>query len=127
MQAFPIRVHARPRIRRSAVSVVDDRQHRGQVVGSWSCNSIWLSQVLSFTSIEALTVVIANGARYRRLDLPNLQPFEGRGMWYWASRRVRFRRCAVGTGKRVGTAIGEEGPFVGGLHTALASEGTLAA
>jgi thioredoxin reductase (NADPH) len=27
--------------------------------------------------IEALTVVIAKGARYRRLDLPNLQPFEG--------------------------------------------------
>jgi thioredoxin reductase (NADPH) len=30
-------------------------------------------------------VVIASGARYRKLDLPNLADFEGRGVYYWAS------------------------------------------
>jgi thioredoxin reductase (NADPH) len=32
-----------------------------------------------------LTVVVATGARYRRLDVPNLQDFKGRGGWCWAS------------------------------------------
>src|ERR1700681_4559954 len=35
--------------------------------------------------IKASTVVVATGARYRRLDVPNLGDFEGRGIWYWAS------------------------------------------
>lgn len=34
---------------------------------------------------RARTVVIASGASYRRPDLPQLETFEGRGVWYWAS------------------------------------------
>jgi thioredoxin reductase (NADPH) len=34
---------------------------------------------------NASAVVIASGARYRRLNVPNLSEFEGRGVWYWAS------------------------------------------
>src|SRR6202789_3092615 len=35
--------------------------------------------------VKASTVVVATGARYRRLGVPNLSDFEGRGVWYWAS------------------------------------------
>jgi thioredoxin reductase (NADPH) len=35
--------------------------------------------------IEAKTVVLASGARYRRLEIADLDRFEGRGVWYWAS------------------------------------------
>ena len=35
--------------------------------------------------VHARAVVIASGARYRKLDLPNLSDFEGRGIYYWVS------------------------------------------
>jgi len=35
--------------------------------------------------LRARTAVIASGARYRRLAVPRLSDFEGRGIWYWAS------------------------------------------
>jgi thioredoxin reductase (NADPH) len=59
--------------------------------------------------IEALRVVVATGARYRRLDVPNLQDFEGRGVWYWAS-PIEARLCRdeeivlVGGGNSAGQA-----------------------
>ncbi len=36
-------------------------------------------------TIRARAIVIASGARYRRLPLGNLHDFEGNGVWYWAS------------------------------------------
>jgi thioredoxin reductase (NADPH) len=36
-------------------------------------------------AVEAKAVVLAAGARYRRLDVDGLERFEGRGIWYWAS------------------------------------------
>jgi thioredoxin reductase (NADPH) len=59
--------------------------------------------------VEASTVVVASGARYRRLDVPHLQDFEGRGVWYWAS-PVEARLCRdeeivlVGGGNSAGQA-----------------------
>jgi thioredoxin reductase (NADPH) len=35
--------------------------------------------------IEARAVVLAAGARYRRLGVEGLERFESRGVWYWAS------------------------------------------
>jgi thioredoxin reductase (NADPH) len=35
--------------------------------------------------VKASTIVVATGARYPRLDVPNLRDFDGRGVWYWAS------------------------------------------
>src|ERR1700744_4562401 len=58
---------------------------------------------------KAVAVVIASGARYRRLDVPNLRDFEGRGVWYWAS-PIEARLCRreeivlVGGGNSVGQA-----------------------
>jgi thioredoxin reductase (NADPH) len=59
--------------------------------------------------VKAATVVVATGARYRRLGVPNLSDFEGRGVWYWAS-PIEARLCRdeeivlVGGGNSVGQA-----------------------
>ncbi len=59
--------------------------------------------------VDALTVVLATGACYRRLDVPHLQDFEGRGVWYWAS-PIEARLCRdeeivlVGGGNSAGQA-----------------------
>src|SRR5215208_5051785 len=36
-------------------------------------------------SLRATSIVVASGARYRRPEIENLDTFEGRGVWYWAS------------------------------------------
>ncbi len=59
--------------------------------------------------VRARTLVIASGARYRRLDLENLATFEGSGIHYWASPLER-KLCAgqevalVGAGNSAGQA-----------------------
>lgn len=59
--------------------------------------------------IRARCVVIASGARYRRLAIDNLADYEGRGVWYWAS-PIEARLCAneevvlVGGGNSAGQA-----------------------
>jgi thioredoxin reductase (NADPH) len=59
--------------------------------------------------VKASTVVVATGARYRRLDVPDLRDFEGRGVWYWAS-PIEARLCRneeivlVGGGNSAGQA-----------------------
>jgi thioredoxin reductase (NADPH) len=59
--------------------------------------------------VTARAVVIASGAKYRRLDLPNLSEFEGSSVHYWAS-PLEGRLCAaqevalVGAGNSAGQA-----------------------
>jgi len=59
--------------------------------------------------VSARAVVIASGARYRRLDLSNLSEFEGSSVHYWAS-PLEGRLCAaqevalVGGGNSAGQA-----------------------
>jgi thioredoxin reductase (NADPH) len=59
--------------------------------------------------VKASTVVVATGARYRRLNVSNLGEFEGRGVWYWAS-PIEARLCRneeivlVGGGNSAGQA-----------------------
>lgn len=59
--------------------------------------------------VRARTVVIASGARYRRLDLPNVTQFEGGSVHYWAS-PIEARLCEgqeialVGAGNSAGQA-----------------------
>lgn len=58
---------------------------------------------------RARTVVVASGARYRRPNIPHLEEFEGRGVWYWSS-PVEARLCRreeivlVGGGNSAGQA-----------------------
>ena len=60
--------------------------------------------------VQARTVVIASGARYRRLSIPSLADFEDGGVSYWAS-AVEARLCAgeevalVGGGNSAGQAV----------------------
>lgn len=71
--------------------------------------------------IRARTIVIASGARYRRLNVPNLGTFEGAGVFYWAS-PIEARLCAgedialVGGGNSAGQAIVFLAPQVRHLH-----------
>jgi thioredoxin reductase (NADPH) len=59
--------------------------------------------------VRARAIVVASGARYRRPDIENLDKFEGRGVWYWAS-PVEARLCVeqevalVGGGNSAGQA-----------------------
>lgn len=59
--------------------------------------------------LRARSIVVASGARYRRPEIENLEAFEGRGVWYWAS-PIEGRLCAdqdvvlVGGGNSAGQA-----------------------
>src|SRR5271166_4918239 len=59
--------------------------------------------------LRSRAIVVASGARYRRPGIENLEKFEGRGVWYWAS-PVEARLCAeqevvlVGAGNSAGQA-----------------------
>ena len=59
--------------------------------------------------VRARAVVIASGARYRRLDVHNLAAFEGSSVHYWAS-PLEAQLCAgqevalVGAGNSAGQA-----------------------
>jgi thioredoxin reductase (NADPH) len=61
-------------------------------------------------SIQARTVVIASGARYRRPEIPDLATFEGAGVSYWAS-PVEAKLCEgeevalIGGGNSAGQAV----------------------
>jgi len=60
-------------------------------------------------TVSAKSIVLAGGARYRRLDIPNLADFEGSCVHYWAS-AVESRLCAgqevilAGAGNSAGQA-----------------------
>ena len=60
-------------------------------------------------AITARTVVIASGARYRRPAIADVETYEGRGVWYWAS-PLEARMCSgaevalVGGGNSAGQA-----------------------
>lgn len=71
--------------------------------------------------VRARTIVIASGAQYRRLDVPDLARFEGAGVSYWAT-PIEARLCTgqdialVGGGNSAGQAIVFLAPQVRRLH-----------
>ena len=69
----------------------------------------FVMRLLSAEQVRARSVVIASGARYRRLDVPNLEQFEGSSVHYWASplegKLVANEQVAlVGAGNSAGQA-----------------------
>jgi len=60
-------------------------------------------------SLRAKSIVVASGARYRRPEIENLDGYEGRGVWYWAS-PIEAKLCVdqdvvlVGGGNSAGQA-----------------------
>ena len=71
--------------------------------------------------LRTRAIVVASGARYRRLDVANLETFEGAGVSYWAS-PIEAKLCAgedialVGGGNSAGQAIVFLAPQVRRLH-----------
>jgi thioredoxin reductase (NADPH) len=80
-------------------------------VTSLDCSRFPLSLKLDCgVKVSAKTAVIATGARYRRPAIPELDKYEGRGVYYWAS-PVEAALCRqeevilVGGGNSAGQAI----------------------
>ena len=80
---------------------------QGQIA---SADGRFLLTLANQEQVHARTVVIASGARYRRLDVENLASFEGSCVHYWAS-PLEARLCArqevalVGAGNSAGQAV----------------------
>jgi thioredoxin reductase (NADPH) len=74
-----------------------------------SDNGEFVLRLFNDERVRARSVVIASGARYRRLDLPNLDEFEMSSVHYWAS-PLEGKLCAaqevalVGAGNSAGQA-----------------------
>jgi thioredoxin reductase (NADPH) len=74
-----------------------------------SCHSLRLN-LNNGKALRARTVVIASGARYRRLPIDNLSDFEGAGVSFWAT-SVERKLCEgqevalVGGGNSAGQAV----------------------
>ena len=72
-------------------------------------DSTFVLSLANGEQVRARTVVVATGARYRRLSLSNLGEFEGTSVHYWAS-PLEARLCAaqevalVGAGNSAGQA-----------------------
>ena len=60
----------------------------------------YLLNVGNDETVQARSIVVASGARYRRLDVANLAQFEGSSVHYWASpiEAPALRRSASGSG-----------------------------
>jgi thioredoxin reductase (NADPH) len=69
-------------------------------------NGVFVLETGDSERIQARTVVVASGARYRHPTIADIARFEGRGIWYWAS-QIEARLCA-----------GEEVIVVGGGNSA---------
>jgi thioredoxin reductase (NADPH) len=79
-------------------------------------------------NVQARTVVVASGARYRRPDIPNLPDFEGASVSYWAS-SIEAKLCEgeevalVGGGNSAGQAVVYLAPKVKRLHLVVRGNG----
>ena len=79
-------------------------------------------------TVRSRSVVVASGARYRKLDLPNFESLQGNGIHYWAS-PIEARLCEgedvalVGGGNSAGQATVFLAPRVRRLHLILRGTG----
>ncbi len=93
----------------------------------WDTGSLRL-ELTNGSPVRARTVVVASGARYRRLAIENLPAFEGLGISYWAS-PVEAKLCEgeevalVGGGNSAGQAVVFLAPKVKRLHLVVRGPG----
>jgi thioredoxin reductase (NADPH) len=79
-------------------------------------------------AVQARTVVVASGARYRRPDIVNLSDFDGAGVSYWAS-PIEAKLCEgeevalIGGGNSAGQAVVFLAPQVKRLHLIVRGKG----
>src|SRR5438270_2154674 len=87
--------------------IPDEAKHLGNSAGE--DGKRYTLDVGDDETLQARTVVVASGARYRRLDVANLAQFEGSSVHYWAS-PIEVRLCGgqevalVGAGNSAGQA-----------------------
>jgi thioredoxin reductase (NADPH) len=80
------------------------------------------------TSIQAKTVIVASGARYRRPAISNLSDFDNNGVSYWAS-PIEAKLCEgeevalIGGGNSAGQAVVFLAPKVKHLHLSVRGKG----
>lgn len=85
-------------------------------------------QLTTGDSLQAKTIVIASGVRYRQLPIASLEAFEGVGLSYWAS-PVEANLCKgeeialVGAGNSAGQAVVFLAPQVKHLHLVVRGPG----
>ncbi len=87
-------------------------QYRGRALGRGALNArarLIRVELDDGGSVQARSIIVATGAQYRKLDLPNLAQFEGAGVYYGAT-QVEAQLCAdqevaiVGGGNSAGQA-----------------------
>ncbi len=82
----------------------------------------------SGATVQARSVVIASGARYRHPDIANLDDFESNGVSYWAS-ATEAKLCEgeevalIGGGNSAGQAVAFLAPRVSRLHLVVRGPG----
>lgn len=80
-----------------------------QATGLRRVDGLFEVELSGYKTLRARSVVIATGARYRRLNLPNLDRYEKAGIYY-AATELEARRCrgaetvVVGAGNSAGQA-----------------------
>ncbi|GGY84502.1 FAD-dependent oxidoreductase [Pseudoduganella plicata] len=85
-------------------------------------------QLADGTCVQGRTVVLSCGARYRRPSLANIKQFEGRGIYYWAS-RIEANLCRTEEVILVGggNSAGQAAVFLSGhakkVHMVVRGEG----
>ncbi|MTV53907.1 cyclic nucleotide-binding domain-containing protein [Massilia buxea] len=85
-------------------------------------------QLTDGTRVQARSVVLSCGARYRRPSLANIKQFEGRGIYYWAS-RIEANLCKseevvlVGGGNSAGQAAVFLSGHASKVHMVIRGEG----
>ena len=85
-------------------------------------------QLTDGTCVQGRTVVLSCGARYRRPSLANIKQFEGRGIYYWAS-RIEANLCRteevilVGGGNSAGQAAVFLSGHAAKVHMVVRGEG----
>ena len=82
-------------------------------------------------TLRSRTVVVASGARYRRPNVPRLNEFEGRGIWFWAS-ALEANMCSnaevaiVGGGNSAGQAAVFLAEHASKVHIVVRGDGLAA-
>ena len=122
------RLHPGAEIRRRAGDPGRGREARLRLRGSRTRARRSISISPTARPMRARSVVIASGARYRPLAVPNLAQFESAGISYWAS-AIEAKLCEgqeialVGAGNSAGQATVFLAPQVKKLHLVVRGKG----
>jgi thioredoxin reductase (NADPH) len=96
--------------------------------GTLTSPNLFRLEIAGSKVVQAKTVVIASGARYRRPTIANLSDFDNNGISYWAS-PIEAKLCdgeevaLIGGGNSAGQAVVYLAPKVKHLHMSVRGKG----